>query len=124
MRHSLPAPRRSRRARRVTARLLVAAALVAASGVPAPAAAAWVQTAPPAHTDVTQGSTAFTPRIARVDINGAASRDLQLLKGVGPKRAAAIIAGRPYRSAGELVERGIIPADMFDRLKADISIGP
>jgi competence protein ComEA len=54
------------------------------------------------------------PKLSRaVDINAARKDELVLLKGVGPKRAAAIIAGRPYLSGGDLVERGIVPPDVL-----------
>jgi DNA uptake protein ComE-like DNA-binding protein len=102
---------------------LVAAAALLALLPLAPAAKAQAQATPSPHVDVTQGS-AFTPDRARIDINVAASKDLQLLKGVGPKRAAAIIAGRPYRAGAELVERGIVPADMYEGMKDSITAGP
>jgi len=59
---------------------------------------------------VPEGSIVF-----RVDLNNAAAAELELLPGIGPKRAAAIIVSResagPFRSAGDLARiKGIGPA--------------
>jgi len=43
-----------------------------------------------------------------VDLNRAASEELQCIQGIGPVMAGRIIAGRPYNSVGELLRvRGI-----------------
>jgi DNA uptake protein ComE-like DNA-binding protein len=102
----------------------VAALVAALLALPPLAPAAKAQATPSPHFGMTQGSAASQPDRARIDINAAASKDLQLLKGVGPKRAAAIIAGRPYRAGAELVERGIVPADMYEGMKDSITAGP
>ena len=62
--------------------------------------------------------------LARIDINRAPAQLLQRLHGIDAARAQAIIAGRPYRRTEELVDKGIIPADVFEGLKVLIYAGP
>jgi len=38
----------------------------------------------------------------RLDVNRSAERALQVIPGIGPARAAAIVAGRPYRTVADL----------------------
>lgn len=51
------------------------------------------------------------------DINVASQVLLEKLPGIGPARAAAIIAGRPYTSTDELVERSVIPASVYEQIR-------
>ncbi|MBS0222478.1 MAG: helix-hairpin-helix domain-containing protein [Proteobacteria bacterium] len=55
-----------------------------------------------------------------VDINSASKDELQELKGVGATRANAIIKGRPYKSADELVHRKILPQNVYDGIKTKV----
>lgn len=57
---------------------------------------------------------------ALVDINSASEADLQTLTGIGPARAKAIIAGRPYRGKDELVNKGIVPSNVYQGIKDKI----
>ncbi|MCA9369350.1 helix-hairpin-helix domain-containing protein [Candidatus Woesebacteria bacterium] len=52
-----------------------------------------------------------------ISINSASFDALDSLPGIGEKRAEAIIAGRPYASLDELVERAIVTETVFDELK-------
>jgi DNA uptake protein ComE-like DNA-binding protein len=55
-----------------------------------------------------------------VDINSASPEALDKLPGVGPVRAKAIIAGRPYNGKDDLVQRKIIPANVYNQIKDKI----
>ena len=57
-----------------------------------------------------------------LDINSAPESRLVLLRGVGPARAARILAGRPYRTTDELVSRGIISERLYDRIEAELTV--
>jgi competence protein ComEA len=55
-----------------------------------------------------------------VDINSASAEELDRLPGVGPARVKAIIANRPYSGKDELVQRKIIPANVYTQIKDKI----
>ena len=55
-----------------------------------------------------------------VDINSASETDLQTLSGIGPARAKAIIAGRPYKGKNDLVNKNIIPSNVYQGIKDQI----
>ncbi len=57
---------------------------------------------------------------ALIDINSATKDQLLVLKGIGDKRAADIIKGRPYKGKDELVQKGIIPAGVYADIKDKI----
>lgn len=106
--------------KRITTALLVAALLAAptfalddkqakkdvATATKAPAAAA----APAAAVK------APTP----MDINSATAKELATLDGIGEARSAAIIKGRPYNGKDDLVNKKIIPQDVYDKIKDKI----
>lgn len=52
-----------------------------------------------------------------VDVNSASEDDLRTLPGVGPARARAIVAGRPYRGKDDLVKKDILPKNVYEGLK-------
>ena len=55
-----------------------------------------------------------------MDINSASKADLEKLKGIGPARADAIIKGRPYKGKDELVQKKIIPQNVYDDIKDQV----
>lgn len=67
--------------------------------------------------------TAATPAAAkRVDINSATEKQLDTLPGVGPVRAKAIVAGRPYAEASDLVTKKVLTQPVFDGVKDRIAL--
>lgn len=61
--------------------------------------------------------------MAKVDLNTATVRELMRLRGVGPARAAQIVAARPFLATGELVSRGLLPELAFARVAAELIAG-
>ena len=55
-----------------------------------------------------------------VDINSASKAQLAALPGITPAHAAQIVASRPYGSKSHLTTRGILPRDVYERLKDKI----
>ncbi len=104
---------------------LAGAAIAQTAAPTAPSA----PTAPPAVTKpVTPAVTApaapqaakpavTAPTAAQIDLNTADKATLEKLKGVGPTRADAIIKGRPYKGKDELVQKKIVPQNVYDDIK-------
>ena len=57
---------------------------------------------------------------ALLDINSASRDDLMKLKGVGDARADAIIKGRPYKGKNELLDKKIVPENVYNDIKDKI----
>ena len=55
-----------------------------------------------------------------MDINSASAEELDKLPGVGPARAKAIIAHRPYFGKDDLVNKKIIPSNVYAQIKDKI----
>ena len=55
-----------------------------------------------------------------VDINSASAEELDKLPGVGPARAKAIIANRPYGGKDDLNNRKIVPPNVYNQIKDKI----
>jgi competence protein ComEA len=49
----------------------------------------------------------------RMDINTATAAQLKTLPGIGDAYAARIIGGRPYTAKNQLVQRGILPQNVY-----------
>ena len=65
-------------------------------------------------------STMMKPASTPLDINTASVAELQALKGVGDKRAADIVKGRPYKGKDDLVQKKILPQAVYDGIKDKI----
>ena len=52
-----------------------------------------------------------------VDLNTATAAELDKVKFIGKKRAAKIIAGRPWKSPEDLVAKKVLPQKVFDKIK-------
>jgi DNA uptake protein ComE-like DNA-binding protein len=94
-------------------KMILAAALLAA----APAFAQTAPAAKPMTTPAPVQSTAMTPDAARLDINSATVEQLAGVKGLGKTLAEAIVKGRPYKSADDLVTSKILTGEVFALVK-------
>jgi len=57
-------------------------------------------------------------KVALVDINSAPQEELEKLPGIGQDYCHHIIYGRPYEKTEELVTKGILPQEAYDRIKS------
>jgi competence protein ComEA len=80
------------------------------------ATAALGQTAPaaPQGTDTTVPA---RPVGQAVNINTATTEDLRKLPGITTQRANAIVRARPYSRVDDLVQRRVLKASTFERIK-------
>jgi gas vesicle protein len=53
-------------------------------------------------------------------LNSVSREDLLGIYGIGPVMADKILANRPYTSDRQIVEQGIIPEGIFDRLEREL----
>jgi len=81
----------------------------------------------PSSPAATPGAPSATPNTPKaqpagelLDINSATSEELDKLPGVGQARAKAIIAHRPYYGKDDLVNKKIIPSNVYAQIKDKI----
>lgn len=55
-----------------------------------------------------------------IDINSASKDELDVLPGIGPARAEAIIKGRPYKGKDELLRKKVLPESVYEGVKERI----
>lgn len=55
-----------------------------------------------------------------MDINTATADQLKTIAGIGDAYSAKIIKGRPYKRKDELVQKGILPQGVYDKVKDQI----
>jgi DNA uptake protein ComE-like DNA-binding protein len=65
----------------------------------------------------TEKPAAPAKKVAMVDINSASQEQLEALPGIGTEYCHHIIYGRPYVKTEELVSKGILPQEAYDRIK-------
>ncbi len=80
--------------------------------------------ATPARPAVTPAPTATSAAAtgSRIDINAAPEPQLDSLPGIGPVRAKAIIAGRPYEDIQDLVKKKVLTAGVLAGIKDRIAL--
>jgi competence protein ComEA len=63
------------------------------------------------------GPKSIPPPEARVDINHASLEELLKVPGMTPSWAGRIVRFRPYRTKQDLLEHGVLPSAVYDRIK-------
>jgi DNA uptake protein ComE-like DNA-binding protein len=58
-----------------------------------------------------------TPPEARVDINHATVEELMKVPGMTATWAARIVRFRPYRTKQDLIDKGVVTSQVYDRIK-------
>jgi competence protein ComEA len=74
----------------------------------------------PAANVPTQNKTASSNKVNLVDINSATAEELDALPGIGKAYSQKIIANRPYKTKTELLQKKIIPASTYSRIRDKI----
>jgi len=85
-----------------------------------PAFAQSTQTAPSKSTPPMAMTGKASPATPLVDINTASAEELDALPGIGKARGDAIIKGRPYKGKDDLLNRHILPANVYNGIKGKI----
>jgi DNA uptake protein ComE-like DNA-binding protein len=66
---------------------------------------------------VPKTSVAAPPPAARVDINHASIEELLKIPGMTQSWAARIVRFRPYRTKQDLLDKGIVNSEVYDRIR-------
>ena len=102
-------------------RFLATIALCVLFAVPAAAQTTSPSKSPKSPAATAPGATGKSQQAGQlVDINSASAEELDRLPGVGPARAKAIIANRPYNGKDDLTQRKIIPSNVYSQIKDKI----
>ncbi|MBU1256841.1 helix-hairpin-helix domain-containing protein [Patescibacteria group bacterium] len=68
------------------------------------------------------GSTSDKVGTGTININSASASELDTLWGVGPARAQGIIDNRPFGKVEELLEKGVLPENVYEEIKDKVSV--
>ncbi len=80
-------------------------------------AAAAAQYADRDHSGAPPTSAKAPPPEARIDINHASLVQLLKIPGMTPSWAGRIVRFRPYRTKQDLLDQGVLPSEVYDRIK-------
>lgn len=61
-----------------------------------------------------------SPPEARVDINHASAAELMKVPGMTRTWAERIVRFRPYRSKQDLLDKGVVTSEVYDRIKDSV----
>ena len=62
------------------------------------------------------GTTKTMPK-EKLDLNSASAEELQALPGIGEALSKKIVENRPYKRKDELVQKKVIPAPTYEKIK-------
>lgn len=99
--------------------ILAAAASLSLLATPAPQATSSKSTSAAANTPM-QSKAASASKVNLVDINSATAEELDALPGIGKAYSQKIIANRPYKAKTDLLQKKIIPASTYSKIKDKI----
>lgn len=98
---------------RIFALLIAAIASVGLAFAQAPAKDTKKADAPKAEVKKADAPKADAKKAEPMDINTASEKDLATLPGIGEARAKAIVKGRPYKGKNELLDKKIVPENVY-----------